>query len=307
MHSQSPLSPVQRGKNDDAHEEAEASWFHKLNAHEKAFEVLKRTASGVYNAGFLHAGNFAYMALIAVFAFVIVVAGIGGALGRTDFGLEFIQSFLSTLPPHVSAALRGPVESALTARSGPVLWMSALIGLWTVGSLIESIREMQHAAYGTQSLRPFWHYRLGSLIIIVGAVLLAMLTFSAQILFVTLTEFVARFVPMLEPQSLLVFLSRIVPFAVLFGTIYTLFYQTIPHQYRRSRNPKWPGALLVAFWWLAATALLPLFFTYVADYSLTYGTLAGAIITLIFFYIIGIGMVTGAQLNAALVNVDENG
>ena len=35
-------------------------------------------------------------------------------------------------------------------------------------------------------------------------------------------------------------------------------------------------------------------------YSLTYGSLAGVIITLFFFFIIGLGLVIGAELNAAL-------
>jgi membrane protein len=53
--------------------------------------------------------------------------------------------------------------------------------------------------------------------------------------------------------------------------------------------------------------LLPLFLTSMADYDLTYGSLAGVMIALIFFYLIGLGMVTGAQLNAALANATKNG
>jgi len=35
-------------------------------------------------------------------------------------------------------------------------------------------------------------------------------------------------------------------------------------------------------------------------YSLTYGSLAGVMISLIFFFVVGLGVVTGAELNAAL-------
>ena len=40
-------------------------------------------------------------------------------------------------------------------------------------------------------------------------------------------------------------------------------------------------------------------------YDLTYGGLAGVMITLIFFFIIGLGVVIGAELNAALAEVPE--
>ncbi|MEO6581554.1 MAG: hypothetical protein ABIN68_01950, partial [Sphingomicrobium sp.] len=35
-------------------------------------------------------------------------------------------------------------------------------------------------------------------------------------------------------------------------------------------------------------------------YSLTYGSLAGVMIALLFFFVIGLGVVMGAELNAAL-------
>jgi membrane protein len=38
------------------------------------------------------------------------------------------------------------------------------------------------------------------------------------------------------------------------------------------------------------------FFTY----DLTYGSLAGAMVTLLFFWLVGLGLVIGAELNAAL-------
>ena len=55
------------------------------------------------------------------------------------------------------------------------------------------------------------------------------------------------------------------------------------------------------------TALLPGILASVTNYDLTYGSLAGAMIALIFFFIVGLGMVVGAELNAALAEAPENG
>ena len=38
--------------------------------------VVKRVAIGVYNDGFIHAGNLAYLALLSLFPFVIVAAAV---------------------------------------------------------------------------------------------------------------------------------------------------------------------------------------------------------------------------------------
>ena len=58
-------------------------------------------------------------------------------------------------------------------------------------------------------------------------------------------------------------------------------------------------------WWLGTTALMPVVLSMIISYDLTYGSLAGVMLALIFFYIIGLGVVFGAQLNAALAEVPE--
>ena len=41
------------------------------------------------------------------------------------------------------------------------------------------------------------------------------------------------------------------------------------------------------------------------SYDLTYGSLAGVMISLFFFWLVGFGMVVGAELNAALAESPE--
>jgi membrane protein len=303
----SPLSPEARAHEGPSHVESEAEWFHHLNVVRKAKEVLRRVAVGVYSEGFVHAGNFAYLSLVTLFAICIVAAAIAGGLGQTEGGLRLIEAFFATVPAGVASALRSPVEAAMTARTGPLLWMSALVGLWTTTSLIETIRDVLNRAYGTVPSRYFWQYRLGSLFSVVLAVVLAMAAFSAQVLVIAAEDMVYRYIPAAENAAEYFAWGRIVPFAMLFAAIYVIYRGLTPREYRPRIYPKWPGAVLVSLWWLGCTTILPWFVYSMADYDLTYGSLAGVMVALIFFYLIGLGMVTGAQLNAALANATENG
>jgi membrane protein len=160
-------------------------------------------------------------------------------------------------------------------------------------------------AYGTENSRWFWEYRLGSFVVIILAVLLAMMAFSAQVLVVAVEELVYRYVPAAERAADYFAWGRIIPFLMLFAAIYTIYRGLTPRDYRGRQYPKWPGAVLVSVWWLGCTTVLPTFVSGATDYDLTYGSLAGVMIALIFFYLIGLGMVTGAQLNAALANDRE--
>jgi len=64
--------------------------------------------------------------------------------------------------------------------------------------------------------------------------------------------------------------------------------------------PIWPGALVTMGVWIGTTMLLPFVLGRFGSYDLTYASLAGVIVALLFFYIIGLGLVVGAHLNAAL-------
>ena len=97
-------------------------------------------------------------------------------------------------------------------------------------------------------------------------------------------------------------LYHIVPGIMLYATIYLVFVVLTPSRYRRIGCRKWPGALLVAVWWIATTTALPWVIGLAGGYSLTYGSLAGVMIALLFFFVIGLGVVTGAELNAALAD-----
>ena len=301
------MSPEARAHDPRPHPESEVEWFHHLDPWHQTKEVVRRVVVGVYSDGFVHAGNFAYLSIVTLFAFCIVAAAIAGSLGQTESGLALIDAFFETVPNSVEAALEGPVYAAMSARSGPLLWLSAIVSLWTTTSLIETIRDVLHRAYGTQPERWFWQYRLGSFVVIVAAVVLAMAAFSAQVMVVAIEDLVYRYIPAAERAADYFAWGRIIPFAILFLAIYTVYRGLTPRKYRGRLYPKWPGAVLVSGWWVGCTMVLPWFVSSITNYDLTYGSLAGVMIALIFFYLVGLGMVTGAQLNAALANATENG
>jgi membrane protein len=304
----SPLTPEARAHFPIAEsaKQSEAAWFHHLGTIAQSRVILERIAVGVYSDGFVLAGNFAYLSLVSLFSFCIVATYIAGAFGQSESGLALIQSFFQTVPKGVADALREPVRAAMTERTGALLWIGVPISLWTTASLIESFRDVLNRAYGTHSARYFWENRLYSLFAIIAAVVLAMLAFSAQLLATTVEQLVYRFIPLAENVAEYFAWGKIIPFVILFASIYIVFRLLTPQGYQSRIFPKWPGAAWVSLWWLGCTTILPIFLAKVANYSFTYGSLAGVMIALIFFYLIGVGLVIGAQVNAALANAHEN-
>lgn len=270
-----------------------------------SLKVVKRTFLGVYHDGFIHAGNLAYLALLSLFPFFITATALASLLGAGEGGLQTLEAFLQTVPPAVGNAIRGPVEQVVAARSGPLLWIGGLIGLWTVGGLIETLRDILRRAYGTASERPFWENRLGSIGVIILAVILMMLSFSVQVFLTATEEVIVRLLPQFGDWLDRLALARIVPALGLFTALFLLFWFLTPLKYRGRAFPKWPGAAFTTLWWLGVTALLPVALSGVLSYDLTYGSMAGVMVTLFFFFLVGLGLVIGAELNAALAQPEK--
>jgi membrane protein len=181
-----------------------------------------------------------------------------------------------------------------------LLWLGAIVGLWTATSFVETIRDILRRAYGVKYCAPFWEYRLGSMLMILGAVVLLMLAFAASAALTFAHHLLIEWFPLAQGVASTLGLYRLVPAATLFFTFYVLFFALTPARYRRRGCRKWPGALLITAWWLATVEILPYVLGLLGGYSRTYGSLAGVMISLIFFFVVGLGVVIGAELNAAL-------
>src|SRR5256885_5992676 len=272
----------------------------KLKPRLTAVEVVKRVALGVYSDGFIHAGNLAYLSILALFPFFILAAAVAHLLGQSQDAQLTVINVLRRLPPNVASTLREPVKEVLTVRTGTLLWLGAIVGLWTAASFVETIRDILRRAFGVKYCAPFWEYRIGSILLILGAVVLLMIAFAASVALSSVHHVLVQWFPFAEGVASTLGIYRLVPAATLFFTFYVLFFALTPARYRRRDCRKWPGALLITVWWLATAEVLPWVLGLLGGYSLTYGSLAGVMITLIFFFVVGLGVVMGAELNAAL-------
>ena len=241
MQTISPESPEARRKRLAKAKARLGKEYAKVKPGTRTFEVMKRVGIGVYSDGFIHAGNLAYLALMTLFPFVIVAAAVARLVGESEGGMNTVVALLQTMPPNVAEVLRKPISDVLQARSGNLLWLGALVGLWTTGSFIETIRDIIRRAYGVTYSRPFWEYRLGSIGLIFASVILILLAFSISIALSGAQQFLLDLIPGGEELAGLFTLFRIAPALILFGSLYLLFVSLTPKRYRKKGCTKWPG------------------------------------------------------------------
>jgi membrane protein len=271
----------------------------------RAWEVIKRVWVGVYNDGFIHAGNLAYMVILSLFPFFVVGAAVFSLIGESQDRATAVATVLAAVPREIADTLRPVAYAVIDARSGWLLWAGGLVGLWTVSSLIETIRDILRRAYGTRWEHAFWRYRLASTGIVLVSMVLIIASLAVQVVLAAVQQAMEVWTPQLADAIDTLGLARFVPAVVLYGSLYLLIYSLTPSVYRDRCYPKWPGALFTTGWWVAVTLSLPPLLHRFFAYDLTYGSLAGVMIALFFFWLVGLGMVVGAELNAALAESPE--
>jgi membrane protein len=268
---------------------------------------LRRVLGGMFGGfweddGFILSGHLAYLSLLAVFPFFIFIVWLAGRFGRTEEGVAAINVFLASVPANVAAALRGPIAQVTVQQSQGLLTIGIIVALWTAGSVIETIRIVIHKAYNVPTGRPFWQYRLQSFIMVIGSALILLAAMSAQFALAGVNKLLLDLLPNAQTTiEAFGYLRQWMTPLLLFGAIIGLHRTLTPRRVEPAWH--WPGALFTTLTWIAIAGALPYVLAHYTAYDITYGSLAGVMITLLFFYLIGAGFVLGAQLNAAIRRV----
>jgi membrane protein len=275
-------------------------------------KVLRRFGRGLWvafdrfnrNDGSAMAGYIAFSGLLSVFPFLIFAATLVGLLVGPDRSDTIIEALFEIAPEHVALTLKPVVEEVLQKQSGEVLTASAVFAIWAASNAVEAFRIAFDRAYAVPDPRGIIENRaLAILLVFIGAAVAALL--GVSILF---SPLILRFFHdvLLMPVPPV---ASYVTYA--FGVLVFIGFLLIMHRMLPGRQLKgcrlWPGVLVTTVLWVAFASGFSTYLSYTPSYTVIYGTLAGVIITLMFFYLTGATIIYGAEVNAALNRIGSAG
>ena len=256
------------------------------------------------NEGHVVAGHLAFFGLLSIFPFLIFLTALAGFFGQTELGIEFVVFLLDNIPEEVSEVLSVPIIEVVQDTRGELLTVGIVLSLWTASTGLEAVRGALDRAYGVRRRRPLWRSRLESVLLVIVAAacfIVAMLTLVlGPIVWGELEALLAL------PQGLGVawVVVRYSAGALLIVVAVSAIYFILPARRPRARGV-FPGAFAVLVLWLLAATFFSLYLERFGDYTVTYGSLGGVIVTLLFFYILAVIFVLGAEINAMILRAPE--
>ncbi|WP_232304126.1 YihY/virulence factor BrkB family protein [Pseudofrankia sp. DC12] len=198
----------------------------------------------------------------------------------------------------VDDVVRPTVDQILTHGRPDVISIGFVLSLWTGSTAMATFVNTITIAYGQRDLRSAVRSRIVALRlfivqVITGIVLLPALVLGPGLLADLLR---AKHHPTIEVLLKSAFWPVV---AVVALTVLTsLYHQALPQ--RRPWRRALPGAVFALVGWLIGSYLLRLYLERVFGNELVYGSLAAPAAALLFFYITGLAVLLGAELNAAL-------
>jgi len=253
---------------------------------------------------FGRAAQLAYYFFVAVFPALIFAMAIFGILDGPGSQLHtaLLQYLGKALPPSSHALLQNVLDQTSKSSGNGKLAFGVLGALYPATAGMVAVESALNAVYGVNEKRPLWKtYGTAAMLTIVCSIL-AMLTLAIILYGNTAANMIGADI---GPGGILTWAWRIVqwPIALLFLIlIFSLTYYYAPDVEQRRWRWITPGAVVGIVAWLAASFGFRLYLHYFNTYSATYGSVGAVIILLTWFYITGLVLLTGAEVNAEIEN-----
>lgn len=242
-------------------------------------------------------GYIAYSAMLAVFPFLIFATALAGLVIGPEGAAGAAAALFDVLPDNVAATLEPVLRDVAGQRTGGIVTASGLFTIWAASNGVEAVRLALDRAYRVAEGRHIALNRLIAIGVVLGGIatflVIAALIIFAPLGFHLLERWTGARVPLgVAPLRYFVGLG-------VFALFLWLLHRVLPSR-SMAGLAIWPGiATSVGIWALAATGL-SVYLAFAPAYTVTYGALAGVIVTLLFFYLTGMAIVLGAEVNAAL-------
>lgn len=253
------------------------------------------------------AAALTYYAVLALFPAAIAILSLVGIVGSGPGTVETLLQILRDVGASSVAETIAPILTDLSQvkNSAVALVLGLAIAIWSASGYVSAFGRGMNRMWEIDEGRPIWKLRpmmLAVTILIVG--LTALVAFG-----LVLTGPAARAVGNavgLGATSLAIWNFAKWPVTLAAVTlIVALLYYATPNV----RQPKFRwisvGAVVAIITWIVASVLFGVYIANFSHYNQTYGSLAGAVIFLLWLWLTNLALLFGAELDSELERARE--
>jgi membrane protein len=263
-------------------------------------ELVKRTAhEAVSDDAQGLASQLAYYFFLALFPALLCLLAIASFFPLQNFADDMVRLLGPFAPSEMIEIIRQEMAKIAEGQHGGLVTVGLLGALWSSSSAMVAVIGAMNRAYDIDESRPWWKVRLTAIGLTVGLSLLIIVAFTLIVAGPQLADLTARH---LAFGSVFVWTWKIIQWPIAFALVAVgigLIYHFAP-----DAEQFWvwitPGSLAATLLWLIGSLAFRFYAVNFGNYEASYGALGGVILLLLWFYLSGLVIVIGAEMNAEI-------
>jgi membrane protein len=268
--------------------------------------VLKRWAKSFNDDDLVsRAAELGFYFLFSLFPMLICGSAVLGLAARSAPSIydRLFHYLAVVVPPSAYQLVINTFNQTAKASTGSKVTFGLIVSLWSASMGFSAIQDTLNLVYKVRETRPYWKARGAAILITVLLEVIATVDLA-----VLLTgDFLARRArleiwdrPLRITMVIGIHLATwIIACALLMLIISTIYYYA-PDLKTKCWSWLTPGAALGIITWMLASLGFRAYLHFFNSYSLTYGSLGAVMILLMWFYITGLTLLAGAELNSEI-------
>ena len=245
------------------------------------------------------AAQLAYYFVLALFPALLFLTALLGLLPLEQIMPELMASLRSVLPSDALSLVEKYLQQVVKGSGGDILSLGLLGALWASSSGVTAIMEALNAVYDAKEVRPFWKVRLIAIVMTIGLAGFIILSTTLVLYGEHIGEWVANIIGLgwLFTSAWLVLQWPVVIVLMLFAIAVIYYISPCVEQ-----DWRWvsPGSVFAVLMWLIVSLAFKVYVENFGNYNKAYGSIAGVIVLMLWFYLSGIVLLMGGEINAEI-------
>lgn len=252
-----------------------------------------------------YGGSLTYFLILSIFPFLISLINAINFSGILD--PEYLYGLLDVLPGEIQEIIRNFLNELHMSSSGSFLTISFVAGLFTASTAVFKLMKIINQSYGFVESRGFLAQRLMALFFTLALILMIFLLvltqIFGQIIYVKVMSYLG--IDNASFDKIWSIAKNAIPLAYMLIT-FILLYKFSPSKSRENMitiKSVLPGSIFATLGLIIASSGFNFYVSSFGKYSITYGSLGGIIVFLIWLYLLSTITLVGAEINSTLYSM----
>jgi membrane protein len=271
-------------------------------------EIFKRTLKEAFweDNCLAMAAQLAYYFFFALFPALLFVVAVASYFPLTTLIDDIIARMGGFVPSEVLAIITDQIKKISGEKEGGLLTFGMLLAIWSSSGAMTAIIDTVNRAYDIDEGRPWWKVRLTAIGLTIGVSVFTLASFALVTIGPTFAE---RLADALRLGPAFEWSWKILQWPVVFGLVSLAIAGVYYWGPDAEQDWVWltPGAVTATMLWLGASLGFKYYVVNLGSYTETYGAIGAFMVLMLWFYLSGLAILIGAEMNAEIEHASPYG